>query len=117
MERVRRERIQAAPCFLYRPDTGGAPPPKACADGTSLRHLVPSRAASCKLVPTGIYWKLYAVGGAQLDFCAISRLREPERAEILWKGTPSKQKGKRCGTTHQPKTDIVVAIVWEERQV
>ena len=40
-ERARRERIQAAPHFLYVPATGGAPiPPTPWPDGTNLRHLI-----------------------------------------------------------------------------
>ena len=103
MGRARRERIQAVPTFMYMPATGGAPlPPGLWSDGTNLRHLMPSRAASCKPWSAGIHWKRPLMGELPPGGGASSRRSAPERATALGKGGRPlrRREGMRCGTTH-----------------
>jgi hypothetical protein len=62
-----------------------------CADGTNLRHLVPSQAASCKPWPEGINWKQHPLVGRcpvpdPAAGCCSRRVQKPWR-----RGTSSKR--------------------------
>lgn len=82
------------------PDTGGAPvPPRLCADGTNLRHLIPC----VNRVPQT--W----VGGHRLEAAIGGGIATRRQRCIchLFAGMHL-----RCGTTHHhPKTVVVVTVM------